>query len=930
MIGKFLKNILNSPPKEIRIKDNRTIENFIHLNQQRLQRAMSMLKPKQAIVIDLIPLLFENNQPTWPGYIGNDVPCGISYFQRDERLLDKAKNLFGPCRFVEAKERPLWALYAMGSIGTIAHTPGSDFDFLLLHDPALSEVELKLLQKKATAIETYAVQSDIEVHFFLINPAKMRRGEMNALSSESSGSAQFRLLLDEIYRTLVVFSGRWPAWWLIAPELEERYDEELAYYQQARYYRDRFVDLGALPSVGREEYFGGVIWQFVKAISSPYKSIIKLTLIESYVANQTELPVLSRQFKQRVYSGVTDVDEVDPYRMLSQHLESYLQYDSEPHRLLTLRRAFYLKNGLSRMPGKIQPQWKIDLHQKLMADWGWNSDAIKQIEQRQIWSLQLLIEERCLINRTLSDCYTQLAQFLHHRTQDIFITEADMTQIGRKLFAFYERKAHKIELIRFTVGHPLAHDKLSLHEEIDDAGIISWGFYSGYVGEPEPEHPQLIRRFAFLVEGLVWCYSNAIWTESTQINLFYTRAVISQQEIQQFGKLLRQHFTIEKFNIPPIERFADPNRIASQRWFIHLAQKRSIGFDPSLCQGEGLGREPLCFSIRRQLLLVRFDWVYTTEYGELFHYPYQGGEGLAQAIENYFNWFTMVKSGCQLPILVHFSSFDGDLGKLLAQRLEQLFTTTTETFFGATRLNDGTLQLWIAIGPQWLLLRHCLGSLMEVETYANDREVVQTMSRQSPSTTRFDAPARYLHPLAVIYSEQRLGEVVLVVQPLSGDGGAIWIVDEEGQLYHQLVKHQLQQESLAIYYFLQLAARRLNALTQQEQPRVIKLLKYKLKRDKSYCYHLLPLKLKEESTQPPLSLLVEVGESQPILAVAVNQQLYSEQKQGAAWPKLARQRWQQAGGCGTIHINGLRLRQSVTIARLLRYRQKITRLLLSS
>lgn len=63
-------------PAHIKVEVNHTIETFQQLNRQRLERALSMLKPRQAIFIELIPLLFNANHENWPGYVGPDTRLG--------------------------------------------------------------------------------------------------------------------------------------------------------------------------------------------------------------------------------------------------------------------------------------------------------------------------------------------------------------------------------------------------------------------------------------------------------------------------------------------------------------------------------------------------------------------------------------------------------------------------------------------------------------------------------------------------------------------------------------------------------------------------------------------------------------------------------------------------------------------------------------
>jgi adenylate cyclase class 1 len=43
------------------------------------------------------------------------------------------------------------------------------------------------------------------------------------------------------------------------------------------------IDFGGLENVPAEEFLGASFWHLYKAIDSPYKSLLKLMLMESYV-----------------------------------------------------------------------------------------------------------------------------------------------------------------------------------------------------------------------------------------------------------------------------------------------------------------------------------------------------------------------------------------------------------------------------------------------------------------------------------------------------------------------------------------------------------------------------------------------------------------------------------------------------------------------
>ena len=172
--------------------------------------------------------------------------------------------------------------FLMGSMGTIAQTHRSDLDIWICCAPHLEREQKKLLQEKCEKISRWATTLQLEVHFFLMDCDMFREGSISDLDEESSGSAQRYLLLDEFYRTGIYIAGRYPMWWFIPAGQEREYEKIASDLLSRRYIESKVVlDFGPLPEIPRNEFIGAAIWQLYKAIESPYKSILKLFLLEN-------------------------------------------------------------------------------------------------------------------------------------------------------------------------------------------------------------------------------------------------------------------------------------------------------------------------------------------------------------------------------------------------------------------------------------------------------------------------------------------------------------------------------------------------------------------------------------------------------------------------------------------------------------------------
>lgn len=299
-------------------------DRFLLVNQQRWDRAHSALSYRQQMVLEILPLVFHLNHPALPGYLDSDCPYGLSNYQPSPATINAARRLARTFSLKdEGKRKPdLDAMFLMGSPGTLGHSVASDLDVWLCHRSDLPERGIRCLERKAEKLARWAESFGVELHVFVFCASDWRAGRQRVeVTGENCGSAQHFLLLDEFYRTSIHLAGAWPMWWLIPAEREETYDDCMRKLVDYRFVRaEDYIDFGPVPAIPEEEFLGAGVWQLYKGIDAPWKSILKLLLIECY-ARTTGEALLSSQFKRAVFRGETDADRLDPYVMLYNRLE---------------------------------------------------------------------------------------------------------------------------------------------------------------------------------------------------------------------------------------------------------------------------------------------------------------------------------------------------------------------------------------------------------------------------------------------------------------------------------------------------------------------------------------------------------------------------------------------------------------------------------
>jgi adenylate cyclase class 1 len=765
-------------------------QRFTALNKDRLRRVQESLEPRQRDFIDLLPLLFHINHPMLPGYSSNRAPCGISGFTPARRSIQAARRLaksFSHQR--RAQQRySIHALYLMGSTGTIAYTRSSDFDIWVCHRPGLSSSERQALQAKADSIQIWAESLGLEVHFFLMNDVAFKSSDHQelALSNEHAGSSQHRLLLDEFYRTGLLVAGRFPVWWLVPPEYEVDYDAYVQRLVRNRFIKpDDIVDFGGLGHLPEEEFLGATLWQLYKAVDSPYKSMLKILLMESYASENSDLDLLAIQFKKSLYRTDVRITQLDPYIMMCRSVESYLFSQRQLDRLDLARRCFYFKinEPMSRPDRPGNQSWRRAVMRELVSDWGWSQARLETLDQRREWKIQRVIEERNMLVRELTHSYQALSRVGRDLDGRHTINAADLNLLGRKLYVAFERKAGKIELINPGISDDLSEERLSLHR-IEEDQQPYWAIYRGNI--PASEIGELIplKRAPGLLELLAWCHFNRLVNRNPSIiSIYPSDGELTQWELRCVLDCLEQLFPDGKRPDTDMQALADEARIRLGGLFVNLAHDPMAKLSRNGMQLVSERIDPLSYGGQWENLAVTFEMITTTSWGEVLTFRYRGHTALLSWLCDCYSW-APVNSGRTPPPIPCFS-FSSSRGAIIAKRLEVLHNEITDFFYHNYWRQHARYAL--RIGHRYYVLQ-CENDIPRYQELDSYPALLSYLGRPQTafSPIAVDRQAFGDSPLPLLLEQNQEGVVQLFFQ-VSGRRARIYILDELGSFFHQVV-----------------------------------------------------------------------------------------------------------------------------------------------
>ena len=738
------------------------------------------------MVLEILPLVFHLNHPSLPGYTDGRCPYGLSHYRPSDEVLSTARRLARTFSLKdEGRRRPdLESLFLMGSPGTLGHSVASDLDIWLCHRPDLTEKGIACLDRKAGQLRDWAQSLGVELHVFVFAADEFREGRERAeVTGENCGSAQHYLLLDEFYRTGIHLGGRYPLWWLIPPEDENRYADRTQHLIECRFIRaDEYIDFGAVPSIPREEFLGAGVWQLYKGIDAPWKSVLKLFLIECYALGG-DRPLLSNVFKQAVFSGVTDANRLDPYLLLYERLEDWLTEKDAGDRLELVRQSLYLKSGLPlTRSNRDSAGWRVMLLNSLVAGWQWPEANLINLDNRDRWRAEDVMSLRRQLVSELTHSYRLLSRLAREHGTKAAISDNDMNLLGRKLYAAFQRKAGKIELINPGLAPSLAEENLSFHhqsEQGDGSTLDGWLLYRDLEDPSDSFWQPVIRRSGNLTELMVWCFCNGLLTRSTRLNV---RGGVGNASVAELKDMLDALAGCLPMPVEPVSRDALSRGVRPLRHLLFV----NVGVDPQAHLTErGLHKlsarhDSLGFSGGRENLVITIDQVTYNSWHEVSLQHYAAGDTLIQCLKNILA--SVAAAPDQLPeIQVHCHS--AGHGAAIARRVQELFSEVMRSFFAGDN-GPHPLRYVIEMDRRYFLLSFN-GTEPGFIAVDSKAALLDCLARPHESylPVVFDRYAMSDDPqLNVVCNASEPGNVQVFYR-IVGDRAQLWAVDELGGVF---------------------------------------------------------------------------------------------------------------------------------------------------
>lgn len=796
---------LGAPGEEISIRDLRTIKlRFKKLHQIRMDAIYDFLQPRQQVFLDLLPLIFHGNYPLLPAYVSHSAPAGIYGYNPNSRTLNSARKLlktFHPGQ-TPSPWRAIDSLFLMGSAGSIAFAKTSDIDIWLCHRPDLSLSEIAELARKAQAVEEWANTLDLEVHIFLMNSKQFRLGSDVPISEESSGKTQHYLLLEEFYRTSIYIAGKYLAWWLVPPEQENNYQHYLRHLISHRFIDEsQFIDFGGLNAVPAEEFISATLWHIYKSLKSPFKSLLKLLLMECYACEYPNTRWLSQSIKQAIYQGNFTSVDLDPYVLIYLKVENYLKQAQNESRLALARQNFYLKimqfcdEGLSPQTLAYREQYLLDIAQRCH----WPVNTVAELKQLRQWDIKKAVVEHDTILQQLTHCFRIIMGFATDHVSQTYRQSDDLKLIGRKLYSFLDKRTGKVEVLTTRSAVKNREFELAIAKS-ENAISPAWHLYLRKDLESNLNH-QPILTCASLIEIMAWLIVNGFYHPKLQLFFGLNKSILSEELVKilaQLDTFLNHHYQRDR----SLSHYRSIDAWLKSVIVVNMAADET---QQSLCLISE-HTDILSYGAEQQCLIQLCDRVSISSWSEITSNHYEGTEGFFNCLLDIANQHKKPTSVDDLTIVCQTPY----RAQSIQQRVKEIFAALNKLLI-SSKPHYSPRHI-VAAGNEFFLF-YVEGKTLCVKLLKTVDQLLFELARAQPcfSQVTFDPATLIKTPLPLIFKENRPHSIQCFIGE-KNKAAIVYALDENGSLFVRQHNEAAPRHLFAQYsIFLQSIGKRLSS-----------------------------------------------------------------------------------------------------------------------
>jgi adenylate cyclase, class 1 len=758
-------------------------ESFLRFNEEKLRRFQGLITNTNIKrVINAIPLLLCVNDKRLPGYAEGDVPVGIWRYTPDDETVKYLRGRFHlPSIPFNIKNPFIEMLAVMGSVGTIAYTKESDFDYWVLIDSRnFTKVMLEAFCIKVEAVQEWAkAEINTDVHLF-VNDVEKIRHNIFADEEQAFGSTIGAVLKDEFLRSSTIIAGKVPFWWVVPRFATDReYDEMLARVPEEMKQK-LYVDMGNLYEISKEDFLGAALFQLIKSLGNPFKSILKIGVLEKYLFGTGETTLLCQKVKMNIQSGNLDNRILDSYILMFEEVyDFYESFIEEKQLLKILRQNLYLKINpqLSKyvaMKNNQNLPYKVSVMFTYVKKWGWGLNDIKNLDNFDNWDYSSIMTFWNQVKKFMLLSYQKIARELPTLNFARKIPESDFMLLSRKIKTNFSSEPNKID--NYITFKDIPYESIlyiePTNKSIDDH---EWRLYKRDTSSDDKFVTTTLRVENSLVKLLAWSAINEIFNPQfsrVKIQSGYVR--INQNQVVEILTWISNLFSLKS---------------ASHKNEFLLQQAFTVS-----------NIVLLNFNLENEDQIKTIHHIYKTSWGESFMEIQLSYEGIMHILERMLQDALKLKlpyeSCCAVNSPESFRKHYKEVETLFRESYEFI---VTEKALSSHRVVASMKDYYVTVLKR--------GETVSVNIFQDHLGMISNLSMncQKEVRHRFVGDGSGVLILAELYKIKRPNSILLVQEERKG-AIIIYCINEQGNLFSFIRPLSIAEEVLMYCYGLCVSA----------------------------------------------------------------------------------------------------------------------------
>ncbi len=728
---------------------------FQTLNRTRIERLSTLLPVKAHFFLEILPLLFQTNNPMLPGYISQATPIGIVNYQPNNRTLDAAKTINHTFLYKRHSlhHYPLRGLYLINDNGLLNYHADMPFELWLIYGQGVTAEELQLLQQKITAICDWA-NSFLKI--------KLNGRLLNDITINNDITP---FDLDRLYLNGLLLAGLPPSWWS-SPPAEKA--QPLSTSQAATYDHNNALNFGDLTSTAEraQALLNRAVEGIDIAMDSNLTSCLTLIFQSMQLQHYGDFSWISEVLKRAIYAG-----DSEPMLLDSSHLKlNYItQFCNDPETLFFAQQSFYIlsRERLSKTVNLATYSWRRTFIEQQYLAWQWAQNTPELIDQRELSHYRQSLNEYQAVRQQIINAMQAAFLFAQHHKLNI---EKARQKLEKKFKILFNSDLDAIDCLPRSFKPHSHQDQLYLARTNHSSNWQINDMPANISPQPLYQHPSLLNILA-------WAVNNKLLTQATRIQFVDQRQKVKiAMVLDLIQQLLHSSLRTSSEEISTSYLGSDVE-IETILLFANLEHQAISSLNQQGLDLASLQADPLNYANSRQSLIASVEGLIYTSWGHWHYVIHTGPTCLLELLGTIIQWQPYQQSAlettCWCPSDNH--------GKKISQRIETVYRKVIAHYIKHP-LNGDYL---ITIADHFYRLQWQQG-LVDILPLVKHKSLEQHLGEQRDifSASQLD-PLLDREGLFQLLLTQQVEKRISLFLLSKNNGVTLYIIDDLGTLFIQ-------------------------------------------------------------------------------------------------------------------------------------------------